>query len=175
MRQYRRHAVRGALALATGLGFIRSLISGEAQLQPAAAWSLRDASRNGFGVVSGAFDPEICRVGALVGAHAGETGRWVLALVRRVRSRANGGAAVGLQTVSSDPQPVALDDGRRSWSGMLCDPVVRGRGVRIVCEPGAMRVTGAIYAKIAGRMIKLQPGKVVVSGPGYQIVGCNVL
>ena len=175
MRQYRRHAVRGALALATGLGFIRSQISGEAQLRPAAAWSLRDASRNGFGVVSGAFDPEICRVGALVGAHAGETGRWVLALVRRVRSSANGGAAVGLQTVSSDPQPVALDDGRRSWSGMLCDPVVRGRGVRIVCEPGAMRATGAIYAKIAGRMIKLQPGQVVVSGPGYQIVGCNVL
>lgn len=175
MRQYRRHVVRGALALATGLGFIRSQLSGEAQLRPAAAWTLRDASRNGFGVVSGSFDPDICRVGALVGAHVGETGRWVLALVRRVRSADEGGASVGLQTLSSEPQPVVLDDGARSWNGILCDPVVRGREVRIACEPGAMRSPRPVFAKLAGRTIKLLPGKVLVSGPGYQVVGCAVV
>lgn len=174
MRQYRRHPVRGALALATGLGFIRSQISGEAQMRPAAAWALRDASRNGFGVISGAFDPDVCRVGALVGAHVGETGRWVLALVRRVRSDIEGGAAVGMQTISSEPYPALLDDGARSWSGILCDPVVRGRAVRIVCEPGAMRSPRPVFAKVAGRTVKLQPGTVLVSGPGYQIVSCNV-
>ncbi len=174
MRQYRRHQVQGQLALATGLGFIRSQISGEAQMRPAAAWALRDASRNGFGVISGAFDPDVCRVGALVGAHVGETGRWVLALVRRVRSDIEGGAAVGMQTISSEPYPALLDDGARSWSGILCDPVVRGRAVRIVCEPGAMRSPRPVFAKVAGRTVKLQPGTVLVSGPGYQIVSCNV-
>jgi len=175
MRQYRRHPVRGALSLATGLGFIRSLISGEALMRPAAAWALRDASRSGFGVESAALDPEICRVGVLVGAHVGETGRWVLALVRRVRSNDRGEASVGLQTVSSEPNPVLLDDGSRSWNGILCDPVVRGRGLRIVCEPGAMRSQRPVFAKLGGRMVKLDPGKILVGGPGYQIVGCNVL
>ena len=175
MRQYRRHAVRGELALATGLGFIRTLISGEAQIRPAAAWMLCDASRSGFGVASPVMDPEICRVGVLVGAHLGEVGRWVLALVRRVRSSEQGGAAVGLQTISSEPVPVLLDDGSRSWSGILCDPVVRGRGLRIACEPGAMRSTRPVFAKLGGRMVKLQPGRAVVSGPGYQIVECTLL
>ena len=62
----------------------------------------------------------------------------------------------------------------RSWSGILCDPVVRGRAVRIVCEPGAMRSPRPVFAKVAGRTVKLQPGTVLVSGPGYQIVSCNV-
>ena len=175
MRQYRRHRVRGRLALATGLGFIRTLISGGAQLRPAAAWSLRDASRNGFGIVSESFDPDICRVGALVGAYVSETGRWVLALVRRVRSSENGCASVGLQTVSSDPQPVVVDDGDRSWTGILCDPVVRGRVLRIACEPGVLRSPQAFFAKLSGRTIRLMPGNVLVSGPGYQIVGCQAL
>lgn len=174
MRQCRRHRVNGALALATGLGFIRSLISGEALLRPAAAWSLLDASRNGFGVSSPVMDPEICRVGALVGAHVGETGRWVLALVRRVRSSEVEGASVGLQTVTNDPQPALFDDGSRSWSGILCDPVVRGRSVRVACEPGFMRSGGHVFAKLGVRMVKLEPGKVLMSGPGYQIIGCNV-
>ena len=174
MRQYRRHAVQGELALATGLGFIRTLISGDALIRPAAAWTLCDASRSGFGVASPVMDPEICRVGVLVGAHLGEVGRWVLAL-RRVRSSEQGGATVGLQTVSSEPVPVLLDDGSRSWSGILCDPVVRGRGVRIACEPGAMRSTRPVFAKLGGRMVKLQPGRAVVSGPGYQIVECTLL
>ena len=124
---------------------------------------------------SAALDPEICRVGVLVGAHVGETGRWVLALVRRVRSNDRGEASVGLQTVSSEPNPVLLDDGSRSWNGILCDPVVRGRGLRIVCEPGAMRSQRPVFAKLGGRMVKLDPGKILVGGPGYQIVGCNVL
>ena len=111
----------------------------------------------------------------LVGAHLGEVGRWVLALVRRVRSSEQGGATVGLQTISSEPVPVLLDDGSRSWSGILCDPVVRGRGVRIACEPGAMRSTRPVFAKLGGRMVKLQPGRAVVSGPGYQIVECTLL
>lgn len=174
MRQYRRHVVRGSLALATGLGFIRAQISGGAGLRPAAAWSLRDASRNGFGVVSSAFDPDVCRVGSLVGAHVGETGRWVLALVRRVRSDEAGSTSVGMQTISSEPFPAVLDDGARSWNGILCDPVVRGRPVRIVCEPGEMRMPRPIFAKMSGRTVKLQPGTVLVSGPGYQIIGCNV-
>lgn len=174
MRQCRRHRVNGALALATGLGFIRSLISGEALLRPAAAWSLLDASRNGFGVSSPVMDPDICRVGALVGAHVGETGRWVLALVRRVRFSEADGAAVGLQTVTNDPFPALFDDGSRSWSGILCDPVSRGRSVRVACEPGFMRSGGHVFAKLGARMVKLEPGKVLMSGPGYQIIGCNV-
>jgi hypothetical protein len=175
MRQCRRHRVNGALALATGLGFIRSLISGEALLRPAAAWSLLDASRNGFGVSSPVMDPDICRVGALVGAHVGETGRWVLAQVRRVRFSDAEGAAVGLQTVTNEPIPALFDDGSRSWSGILCDPVSRGRGVRIACEPGFMRSGGHVFAKLGARMVKLEPGKVMMSGPGYQIIGCNVV
>ena len=174
MRQYRRHPVQGQLALATGLGFIRSLLSGEAQLRPAAAWSLLDASRNGFGVSSSMIDPEVCRVGALVGAHVGETGRWVLALVRRVRTGEELGVAVGLQTLSSDPLQVILDDGSRSWSGILCDPVVRGRNVRVVCEPGFMRSSGQVFARVGARMVKLEPGRMLMGGPGYQIIGCQI-
>ena len=174
MRQYRRHHVQGHLALATGLGFIRSLLSGDAQLRPAAAWTLMDASRNGFGVSSSMMDPEVCRVGALVGAHVGETGRWVLALVRRVRSCDQAGVSVGLQTISSDPQHVVLDDGSRSWSGILCDPVVRGRTVRVACEPGFMRVEGQVFARLGARMVKLEPGRMLMGGPGYQIIVCQV-
>ena len=174
MRQYRRHHVQGQLALATGLGFIRSLLSGDAQLRPAAAWSLMDASRNGFGVSSAMMDPDVCRVGALVGAHVGETGRWVLALVRRVRFSDQAGVSVGLQTISSDPQQVVLDDGSRSWSGILCDPVVRGRSVRVACEPGFMRSGGQVFARLGARMVKLEPGRVLMGGPGYQIIGCLV-
>ncbi|MDD2988575.1 MAG: hypothetical protein PHI64_06380 [Zoogloea sp.] len=174
MRQYRRHQVQGQLALATGLGFIRSLLSGDAQLRPAAAWTLMDASRNGFGVSSSMMDPEVCRVGALVGAHVGETGRWVLALVRRVRSCDQAGVSVGLQTISSDPQHVVLDDGSRSWSGILCDPVVRGRTVRVACEPGFMRVEGQVFARLGARMVKLEPGRMLMGGPGYQIIVCQV-
>ncbi|WP_296565763.1 hypothetical protein [Zoogloea sp.] len=174
MRQYRRHHVQGQLALATGLGFIRSLLSGDAQLRPAAAWMLMDASRNGFGVSSSMMDPEVCRVGALVGAHVGETGRWVLALVRRVRYCDQAGVSVGLQTISSDPQHVVLDDGSRSWSGILCDPVVRGRSVRVACEPGFMRAEGQVFARLGARMVKLEPGRVLMGGPGYQIIACQV-
>lgn len=174
MRQYRRHHVQGQLALATGLGFIRSLLSGDAQLRPAAAWSLMDASRNGFGVSSSMMDPDVCRVGALVGAHVGETGRWILALVRRVRCSDPAGVRVGLQTISTDPQQVALDDGSRSWSGILCDPVVRGRNIRVICEPGFMRSEGQVFARLGARMVKLETGRVLMGGPGYQIINCSV-
>lgn len=175
MRQYRRHPVQGALALATGLGFIRSLLSGGAQLRPAAAWALRDASRNGFGIRSTMLDPDICRVGALVGAHVGENGRWVLALVRRVRFGERDGASVGLQTVSAEPVSVQLDDGSRSWKGILCDPLGRGRLVRIACEPGFMRTEGQVFLRLGPRMVKLAPERVVMSGPGYQIITCHML
>lgn len=172
-RRFRRHPVGGMLSLATGLGFIRSLISGEALLRPAAAWTLQDASRNGFGVCAAMTDPEVCRVGTLVAAHLGENGRWVLGVVRRVRVEAKGGASVGVQRLSDDPQPVVLDDGGRSWNGILCDPPVRGRGLRIVCEPGAIR-SGVLFAKLGARMLKLQSGQTLLAGPGYQVVGCQL-
>lgn len=173
-RRFRRHSVGGALSLATGLGFIRSLISGEALLRPAAAWMLQDASRNGFGVHATMMDPDVCRVGTLVAAHLGENGRWVLGVVRRVRVDENGGASVGVQRLSDDPRPVILDDGGRSWNGILCDPPVRGRGVRIVCEPGTVR-SGTVFVKHGARMLKLQSGPALLSGPGYQVVGCQLL
>ncbi|MBS0368654.1 MAG: hypothetical protein JSS57_05585 [Proteobacteria bacterium] len=172
-RRFRRHPVGGTLSLATGLGFIRSLISGEALLRPAAAWALQDASRNGFGVRSTVMDPEVCRVGTLVAAHLGENGRWVLGVVRRVRVDEKGGASVGVQRLSDDPQPVIFDDGARSWNGILCDPPVRGRGVRIVCEPGTIR-SGVLFVKLGTRMLKLQSGPALLAGPGYQVVGCQL-
>lgn len=175
MRQFRRHVVQGQLSLATGLGFIRSQLSGDALLRPAAAWTLMDASRNGFGVQSTLFDADVCRVGALVGAHVGETGRWVLALVRRVRFDDGVRVSVGLQTISSDPQQVVLDDGQRSWIGILCDQVVRGRSVRLVCEPGFMRAGGQVFARLGARMLKLEAGSAMAGGPGYQISPCTVL
>ncbi|MGL4408160.1 MAG: hypothetical protein ACRCTU_07200 [Zoogloea sp.] len=175
MRQYRRHEVSGAVALATGLGFIRTLISGDAQLRPAAAWELLDASRSGFGVRSGMFDADICRVGALVGVHVGETDRWVLALVRRVRCQERGASVVGLQTLSNVPVPALFEDDKRCWNGILCDPLVRGREVRVACEPGFMRSGTGVSVSIDGRTIRLMPGKVILSGPGYHVLHCQVL
>lgn len=172
-RRFRRHSVGGELSLATGLGFIRSLISGDALLRPAAAWTLQDASRNGFGVKARVMDPEVCRVGTLVAAHLGENGRWVLGVVRRVHVDEKGGASVGVQRLSDDPQPVILDDGGRSWNGILCDLPVRGRGVRVVCEPGAIR-SGVLFIKLGARMFKLHSGPALLAGPGYQVVGCQL-
>jgi hypothetical protein len=37
-----------------------------------------------------------------------------------------------------------------------------------------MRSGGHVFAKLGARMVKLEPGKVLMSGPGYQIIGCNV-
>lgn len=173
-RRFRRHPVGGALSLATGLGFIRSLISGDALLRPAAAWTLRDASRNGFGVQGAMMDPEVCRVGNLVAAYLGENGRWVLGLVRRVRIDGKGRAAVGVQRLADDPRPVILDDGGRSWNGILCDPPIRGRAVRIVCEPGAVR-GGAIFLKLGDRTLKMRGGPVLSEGLGYQVMGGQLL
>lgn len=173
-RQYRRHPVGGELALATGLGFIRSLISGGALLKPAAAWTMLDASRNGFGVEGAMLDPEVCRIGALLAAHMGGDGRWVLGVVRRVRLREGGGVYLGVQRIANNPQPIVLDDGRRSWSGILCDPAVRGRAVRIVCEPGLMSSEGPVFAKLGPRMCKLKPSRILSSGPGFQVIGCQV-
>jgi hypothetical protein len=34
---------------------------------------------------------------------------------------------------------------------------------------------GPVFAKLGGRMVKLQPGRVVVGGPGYQIIECTLL
>ncbi|MDD3354189.1 hypothetical protein [Zoogloea sp.] len=172
-RQYRRHAVGGEVSLATGVGFIRSLLSGDAQLRPAAAWFLLDASRTGFRLQGPLFDHETCRVGALVAAQLGETGRWLLARVRRVRSEA-GQVFLGLQTLSNAPQAISLDDGSRGWSGILCDAVVRGRGVRVVCEPGFMPLGHPVFARMAGRTIKFVPGQIVHEGPGYQVLGCTL-
>lgn len=172
-RRFRRHPVGEALALATGLGFIRSLISAEALLRPAAAWTLQDASRNGFGVHATTVDPEVCRVGALLAAHLGENGRWVLGVVRRVRVNENGEASVGVQRLSDDPQPIVLDDGGRSWNGILCDAPVRGRVLRIVCEPGAVR-SGVVFAKLGSRTLKLQSAQALRGGPGYQVIGCHL-
>jgi hypothetical protein len=173
-RQYRRHAVKGAVALATGLGLVRSLISGEALLRPAPAWTMIDASRNGFGIRSRTLDQEICRVGTLVGAHLGESDKWVLAQVRRVRFCEREGASVGLVTISNGPRPAMLDDGKRRWHGILCDPLLVGRHVRIVCEPGFVRSGERIFVKQGARMIKIEPGAVLSSGPGYQIFSCVV-
>ena len=62
----------------------------------------------------------------------------------------------------------------RSWSGILCDPVVRGRSVRVACEPGFMRSEGQVFARLGARMVKLEPGRVLMGGPGYQIIACQV-
>ena len=125
------------------------------------------------GDLPGAFDPDVCRVGALVGAMWAKPGagcwRWCAG---------SGPISKAARRWGCRPSPASLSGAARrrgrSWSGILCDPVVRGRAVRIVCEPGAMRSPRPVFAKVAGRTVKLQPGTVLVSGPGYQIVSCNV-
>ena len=47
------------------------------------------------------MDPEICRVGVLVGAHLGEVGRWVLALVRRLKAQTGGAGPAGQRPLTS--------------------------------------------------------------------------
>jgi hypothetical protein len=46
--------------------------------------------------------------------------------------------------------------------------------VRIACEPGVLRTGIHVFAKVAGRLLKLTPAG-WCNGPGYQIVGCNVV
>jgi hypothetical protein len=47
--------------------------------------------------------------------------------------------------------------------------------VRIACEPGVLRTGIHVFAKVAGRLLKLTPAGILQNGPGYQIVGCNVV
>lgn len=173
MRQYRRHPMRGEVSLSTGLGLVRSLISGEAQFRPAPAWHLVDASRDGFCVTSRLFDGEVCRVGTLVGAYLGEWGTWTLAVVRRVQHGEREGTSVGLQILTSGPRPAALDDGSRRWLGVLCDPVVRGRALRVVCEPGFTGLGGRLFVRQGPRTVKVEVEHLVVRGPGFEVWGCK--
>ena len=147
-----------------GLGFIRSLISGEALMRrPPPGRSPTPAA-----TASPSRRPTWTRGVPGRGDGGGQPGR------RRALGAGRGapvrlgerGAAVGLQTISSDPQLLVFDDGSRSWNGI---PVRRAGGRPCGAHRPASRACAAPASTCSPRwqgvLLKLTPAGILQNGP----------
>lgn len=174
VRRFQRHLLTGSVSAVRGIAALQRLFSGDSSV-PQSGWSLRDASRGGFGAYGCSTGRHSVRVGELVGVRPSDGSAWRLALVRRVWMEANNRELLGLESLSRDPVLVYVDDGRSRSDVLLCDPLFRGEAVRIAAPENRLRANVPIFVTKNQSVQKLKPLNACTMGSGFELRVYQVL
>lgn len=174
VRRFRRHASGGQLLAVCGFAEIRRLFEAKPSVDRR-EWQINDLSRGGVGAMV---------VGELGGAHPEQDelvafrpvdgAHWHLGIVRRVR-RVGSNAEVGIETLSPRPELVRVDDGMAAMELFFAGPVQRGEAVRVIAPLGGLRQGVALFVSADGKVLKLKPLDVSMSGREFELRVYQVL
>lgn len=139
-------------------------------------WSSVDVSRTGIGLLApstpGLSWPD---VGELLGFMFAADRSFQVGIIRRFRIVRGWKAEYGVQLMSRSARAVEVFDGRASHSVLLCDEIVSGELLRLVCLPSALRRGVSLQLALQGKVVELEPVNVLQKGRGFDIRAYRVV
>ena len=177
-RGHVRHAVKTRIAVLQGFDHCLSVFAGEvariATERGAESWLVENVSLGGFCAVTGAVN-ESLKIATLLCIQPEGGDNWVLGVVRRCQLTAEGGASIGIQTLSRKALGVEL---RPRASGLfaseaipaiwLCDENSDGEW-RLVLPRGSFDVRQAVEFVTGGRRYQLAPVELEETGADFEV------
>ncbi|CAL95812.1 Hypothetical protein azo3195 [Azoarcus olearius] len=157
LRRFRRHVVSGSLSVVRGLAEIGGLLKSGGDSATPVEWALRDLSRGGVGAFAQGQDVAATPLrGELVSFRPNDGLQWHVGIVRRVLQM-DKGAEVGIETLSTRPATVEVDDGSQPHQAILFDPVIKGEAVRLAVPKSALRAGVPVFVTVDKKLQKLKP------------------
>lgn len=168
-RQEQRRPLSGTLAVAVGIDECKRLAQGS-RLEWKRQWVGVDVSRAGIAMqASSAPGLSWAELGELLGYMFAEDGTFHVGIVRRFRIGSDWKAHYGIQTMSRSARAVEVFDGKQFHSVLLCDEIVSGKLLRLVCLPCALHRDARLRLVLGERVADLEPVNGLQKGKGFDI------
>jgi len=170
MRSHARHPVKSRLAVVYGLDNITTrLVGAPSGIEPE-SWVVDDVSVGGMGAQVQIGVRDWIRIGVLLGLQPDGGNNWLLAVVRRFTRESDRQGSVGVETLGKTPRAITADSaGLRTDVILLESAIEAGSIVRVVMPINAWEDRVAMTFAHEGRTARLQPLKLVETGPDYVI------
>lgn len=169
VRRHRRYPMPGEVLVIEGLQRFAACLAGEMPEYQPPAWTVRDASLQGVGLVVPGEHAGQLTVGTLVGLHSTDGDRWRVGAVRRIWRSSEHEGQVGVEMLGGTPVVASADDGSTEARVLLLEPLQRGQPVRIAVPLPGLRANVPIYLKATGKTVKLTPLTVLEYGADFEI------
>jgi len=182
-RRHPRHRVKSRLTVAWGFDGVLDALAPDASLSFDAShlesWIAENVSAGGMGAHVPQVKGDWLRVGALVALQPEGGENWLLGVVRRISRARAGDAQVGIQTLSRQPSPVALQVqvgdtvSLDTEAGILLAHSPGAGDTDVMLRPGVHVAGHNLLFERAGRKVVLEPFRVEERGADYELVSCR--
>ena len=173
-RQYRRHSLGGALAVANGIKHLHHVLRGARDEAVIYRWEMSDASLGGIGATAPTASAEWVRVGSLVGMQPSGGDNWLVGVVRRYLRGRDARGTVGIETLSTTARPLEVFSERQSGEAVALDDPVSGAVVRLAINGTGYSAEYPLHASINGRHVRLDPVELIERGTNFDLARFRV-
>jgi hypothetical protein len=173
-RQYRRHTLGGALAVANGIKHLHHVLRGARDEAVIYRWEMSDASLGGIGATAPTASAEWVRVGSLVGMQPSGGDNWLVGVVRRYLRGRDARGTVGIETLSTTARPLEVFSERQSGEAVALDEPVSGAVVRLAINGTGYSAEYPLHASINGRHVRLDPVELIERGSNFDLARFRV-
>ncbi|WP_374340418.1 hypothetical protein [Methyloversatilis sp.] len=173
-RQYRRHSLGGALAVANGIKHLHHVLRGARDEAVIYRWEMSDASLGGIGATAPTASAEWVRVGSLVGMQPSGGDNWLVGVVRRYLRGRDARGTVGIETLSTTARPLEVFSERQSGEAVALDDPVTGAVVRLAINGTGYSAEYPLHASINGRHVRLDPVELIERGSNFDLARFRV-
>lgn len=173
-RQYRRHSLSGALAVANGIKHLHHVLRGARDEAVIYRWEMSDASLGGIGATAPTASAEWVRVGSLVGMQPSGGDNWLVGVVRRYLRGRDARGTVGIETLSTTARPLEVFSERQSGEAVALDDPVSGAVVRLAINGTGYSAEYPLHASINGRHVRLDPVELIERGTNFDLARFRV-
>lgn len=173
-RQYRRHTLGGALAVANGIKHLHHVLRGARDDAVIYRWEMSDASLGGIGASAPTASAEWVRVGSLVGMQPSGGDNWLVGVVRRYLRGRDARGTVGIETLSTQARPLEVFSDRNSGEAVALDDPITGTVVRLAINGTGYSAEYPLHASINGRHVRLDPVELIERGANFDLARFRV-
>ena len=173
-RQYRRHSLGGALAVANGIKHLHHVLRGARDEAVIYRWEMSDASLGGIGATAPTASAEWVRVGSLVGMQPSGGDNWLVGVVRRYLRGRDARGTVGIETLSTQARPLEVFSERNSGEAVALDDPISGNVVRLAINGAGYSAEYPLHASINGRHVRLDPVELIERGSNFDLARFRV-
>ncbi len=173
-RQYRRHSLGGALAIANGIKHLHHVLRGARDEAVIYRWEMSDDSLGGIGATAPTASAEWVRVGSLVGMQPSGGDNWLVGVVRRYLRGRDARGTVGIETLSTQARPLEVFSDRNSGEAVALDEPVTGSVVRLAINGTGYSAEYPLHASINGRHVRLDPVELIERGANFDLARFRV-
>ena len=173
-RQYRRHTLGGALAVANGIKNLHHVLRGARDEAVIYRWEMSDASLGGIGATAPTASAEWVRVGSLVGMQPSGGDNWLVGVVRRYMRGRDARGTVGIETLSTTARPLEVFSEPNSGEAVALDDPITGAVVRLAINGTGYSGDYPLHASINGRHVRLDPVELIERGAYFDLARFRV-